>query len=321
MSVLALGLLVWQIQSVGLDAIRNGLSRVGWGFAAILALSLARFALRAVAWRTIIGERVPLATTLAAALSGDAVGNLTPLSLIVGEPAKALYLRDEVPVARSFAALAAENFFYAVSVAIFILFGTVALLETFTITPEIRLAAWLALAIMTIVLAGALGIVWRRPALVSGALAGLPFRLDRLVARVRDFELRTYAFVGQTRGRLAVVATCEVSFHVLSFVEAWLTVWLLTGRSAPLTAFVLDTFNRIVNVVFRMVPLGRIGVDEWTTGIVAPAVGLLPATGVTLALVRKGRILFWTAIGLALSIRKGMTVRQVLDTSQNPIVK
>ena len=85
-----------------------------------------------------------------------------------------------------------------------------------------------------------------------------------------------------------------------------MTVWLLTGRSEPLAAFVLDTFNRIVNVVFRMVPLGRIGVDEWATRIVAPAVGLLESTGVTLALVRKGRILCWTAIGLVLSIRKGL---------------
>lgn len=311
-SLFGLGLLIWQVQSVGLEAIRDGLSRVGWGFASILALSLVRFALRSLAWTTIIGERVPLPRALAATLSGDALGNLTPLSLIVSEPAKSLYLRDQLPVARSFAALAAENFFYAISVALFILAGTVALLETFTISPEVRLAARLSLGIMAAVLAAALWIVWRRPALASRSLAHLPLHLDRWVERVRDFEIRTYQLVRQTRGRLAIVAACETGFHLVSFLESYVAVWLLTGQSAPLAAFVLDTFNRIVNVVFRMVPLGRVGVDEWTTRIVAEAVGLLPATGVTLALLRKGRILFWTAIGLVLSIQKGMTIRQAL---------
>jgi hypothetical protein len=300
-SVVGFGLLVWQVRSVGLDVIRDGLSRVGWGFAAILALSLARFALRSLAWQTIVGERVPFPRVLAATLSGDAVGNLTPLSLIVSEPTKALYLRDAVPLSRSFAALAAENFFYAISVAIFILLGTVAVLAAFPIPHDMQLAAWVSLGLMITILLGALWIVWQRPALVSRVVARLPFRLDRWVARIRELETRTYGFVTQLRGRLGIVAACELGFHALSFVEAYLTVWLLTGVSAPLTAFVLDTFNRIVNVAFRMVPLGRVGVDEWTTGVVAQALGLLKETGVTLALARKGRVLVWTAVGLVLS--------------------
>src|SRR5439155_18841678 len=110
-----------------IDTIRDHLSRVGWGFLVILGLSFIRFALRSFAWTTIVGERVSLAGAIAATISGDAIGNLTPLSLIVSEPAKSMYLRDEVPVARSFAALTAENFFYSVSVALFIVLGTGAL--------------------------------------------------------------------------------------------------------------------------------------------------------------------------------------------------
>ena len=43
--------------------------------------------------------------------------------------------------------------------------------------------------------------------------------------------------------------------------------------------------------------------------MVASALGLTPAIGVMLALIRKGRILVWAAIGVALMIRKNAAVR------------
>jgi hypothetical protein len=44
----------------------------------------------------------------------------------------------------------------------------------------------------------------------------------------------------------------------------------------------------------------RVGVDEALTGALAPALAVAAAVGVTLAIVRKVRNLFWAAIGLML---------------------
>jgi hypothetical protein len=150
--------------------------------------------------------------------------------------------------------------------------------------------------------------------LLSTLAARVPIRaVAALAARIRGFETTTYALLRESRRSrsiFAILVGCEAGFHLLSFAEAYLTIWLMTGRSAPLAAFVLDTFNRIVNVVFRAMPL-RIGVDEASTALVAPAVGLSPAVGVTIALVRKGRMLVWACAGVALAIQKGMTVKDV----------
>src|SRR5262249_7096809 len=124
-------------------------------------------------------------------------------------------------------------------------------------------------------------------------------RVEALVARVRDFETSTYDFVAGHPARLAVVLACEVAFHALSFAETYLTLWLLTGLSSPLAAFVLDTVNRIINVVFMMVPL-RVGVAETGTGLVADAIGVGHPVGVTIGLVGKARVLSWAVIGLGL---------------------
>ena len=96
-------------------------------------------------------ERQAVAAAVAATVSGDAIGNLTPLSLIVSEPAKAMYLRDRVPGSRAFPALAAENFFYSVSVALYIILGTIAMLQEFPVPPELRLAGALSIGLMAVV--------------------------------------------------------------------------------------------------------------------------------------------------------------------------
>ena len=99
---------------------------------------------------------------------------------------------------------------------------------------------------------------------------------------------------------------CEAAFHIASIAEAWLTLTLLTGSATWLNAFLLDTVNRFVNVVFRAVPL-RMGVDEVTTSGFTDLLGLGPAAGLTMALVRKARLLVWAGIGLALLGRRALS--------------
>ena len=302
-----LALLAWQINAIGLSRIVDLLSNVGIpGFAAILAVSGARLTLRALAWRSIIVNPPPLRRALAATISGDALGNLTPLSLLASEPAKAMYLGGRTDAARVFAALAAENFFYSISVAIYVTAGTAALLLSFDLSPRIRLASLLILAGMAAVLIGATWLAWQRPRLLTSLVSRVPSpRAQRLAGKLHDFEVSVYGTAAHPDARLGRLLLCESTFHVFSFAEAWLTLWLLTGGSHPLQAFILDTVNRVVNVLFRFVPM-RIGVDEATAEPVARAIGMADAIGVAMALVRKVRVGFWALIGITLLARKGL---------------
>lgn len=294
-------LLVWQLRSAGLDAIQDGLGAVGWGFAGILVLSGLRFVVRAVAWVALMGGDVPRTSALAAVISGDAIGNLTPLRLFASEPAKALLLGRGVDSSHALSALVVENACYGISVAVVILIGAAAMLGAFDVPEAIRWAGWMVIATMVVILAGLAGILWFKPAIASAVLAYVPFvRRDALAAKVRAFETTTYGLVHGRNGRLVTVVAAETAFHVFSFAETYLTLWLVTGESSPLEAFVLDTVNRVINVVFLMVPL-RVGVAETGSGLIASAIGLTRASGVSLALVAKGRILVWAAVGLALA--------------------
>jgi len=300
--VAGLALLLWQVRQLGLSPadLAESFAEVGWWFVVVLLLGLGRFVLRSYAWRALFEPALPLRTVVAATISGDALGNVTPLGLAASEPAKALYLRRLVDVGRSGAALTAENFFYSVSVAVFVLLGTAAMLAFFAVPAGVRLAAIAAVGAMVVVLVGAAWLAWQRPSITAQVLGRLPVpRLATVVARIAEFEQATYGAAGSRGGALALVAAAETAFHVLSFVECWLIFWLLTGETSLLPALIFDGFNRVVNIVFKVVPM-RLGVEEGGTALLAQAIGYPAHAGFLLGLVRKVRVLVFAAIGLAL---------------------
>jgi hypothetical protein len=299
---IGLALLVWQVRALELSAaeLRAGFASVGAWFAVILLLSFARFALRSYAWIVLTDRPLPFRAVLAATISGDALGNVTPLGLLASEPAKALYLRRLVDPAHALAALTAENFFYSVSVAVYVIIATGAMLALFPIGPDVYWAGITAVGGMVAVLAGAAWLAWQRPSVASHLLERVPLaRVSAVVERVRVFERAAYGAAGHRGSRLAIVTACEIGFHALSFVECWLTFGLLTDVWLLLPALIFDGFNRVVNVVFKVIPF-RLGVEEGGTALLAAAIGLSASGGFLLGLVRKIRVITWATVGLAL---------------------
>jgi hypothetical protein len=316
-TLLGIVLLVVLVRRVGVDAILAGARQVGWGFLLIVAIAGARLLVRAAAWRLCLdpsdAARVPLRHAFAAGLAAEAIGSLTPLGLIASEPTKAAWVRDAIPFGRAMAAVAIENVLYSISVAIVIAAGTVALLLAFNLPEGVRAASELSLALIVgvlIALVTALWIAARRLSFFGGLVERLPgARGAAAGVRVRDLERRAHDAVRLTRGRLLPIATLESLFHVGGVAEAYITVWMLMGSPPTLlAAFILETANRIVNVIFRFVPL-RVGVDEAGTALVAQVLALGTTAGVTLAVVRKARVLCWSLAGVALMLRRGLSPR------------
>ena len=77
-----------------LDEVAAGMQGVGWGFLVVILLSGLRLVVRAYAWTlctpTDAGLRVR--DTFPAFLTGDALGNLTPLGLFASEATKAVFM-------------------------------------------------------------------------------------------------------------------------------------------------------------------------------------------------------------------------------------
>ena len=319
-AVAGLGLLVFFVRRAGAGAVADGIVRLGWAFLAVVALGGARFLVRACAWMRCMdgSHRLRLRDTFQAVIAGDAVGNLTPLSLIAGEPAKALMLRHREPVGRTLPALVVENLFYTLSAAIVITSG----LAVLPLMLQASGPRWLAGAVLLTTLAAlvvaAHWVVRSRVRTASRALDWLrrrgvaPARTARAAARVRSVEDGLHAAYPREWSRLLPVAALELAFHVLAITEIFLVLSLITGQPPTLLeAFLFESTNRVVGAAFKFVPL-RIGVDEAGSGLLAGLLAFGTATGVTLALIRKGRMLVWTTLGIAALIGRGLSFRHVL---------
>jgi hypothetical protein len=308
-AVLGVALFAWFIQRVGAAEIWAGLRQIGWGLVAIVAIGGLRFLARATAWSLCVEppHRLPVTQAFAGVVSGDSFGNLTPFGPLVGEPAKAAFVRQGVPLAPALTALAVENVIYTLSVAAMIAAAMLALLFSFELPGPLRHASEAAVAAILLGLALALWILWRRPRILSRVLALAPegssahAKLDR----VRALEQEVYTFAARRRPLLAPILACEIGFHALGVLEVHVTWWLMQGSPPPvLTSFILEGANRLITVVFKFVPL-QLGVAELGTGAFTTLLGYGPAPGATLAIVRKARIIVWTAIGTLLFVRRG----------------
>jgi hypothetical protein len=320
-AVAGLLLFVYVVWNADVAKIYADLRRLGAGFLVILLLSGFRFAVRARAW-TLCFEaphRLRFADAFRAFLMGDAVGNLVPLGIVVSEPAKVALVRDRVPFVAGLAAIAVENIFYSLSVALFVCSGAVALLWSFDLSKAQR---WMNISVllgMSSVILFFFVMVTLQWKILSGVLERLYARgiarrvLETRRARVRSLEERIYGFYRNNQSRFLPILFLEGCFHLAGVAEAYVTLYFINAAPPTwLAAFVLESVNRIINVVFKFVPM-RVGVDEAGTGKMTQLLQLGATAGVSLALVRKARMLFWMSIGVALLVRRGLSVRAVAD--------
>ena len=75
------------------------------------------------------------------------------------------------------------------------------------------------------------------------------------------------------------------------------------------TAFLLESISRVISTTFKLVPF-LVGVDEAGAQFVTETLALGVGVGVTLAIIRKGRILFWAVIGVLLILKRGLSIRE-----------
>ncbi len=302
-AVVGIGLFVWSIHIAGGRAVLDGVRRVGGGFAVISVLGGLRYLARAAAWSLCVenGQSLPVWTAFEATVAGDAIGNITPFGFFASEPSKIVFLRGRLAADASIGALALENLFYSATVIAVLVAGTAALLFSFDVPHAVRIAS---LAVLGGALLAAIAAAWIVLARVRV--------LSRIFPRARSVEDRVFAFARVHPERLLPIGALEAAFHAAAVFEIWIAVALIAG-SAPalLTAFALEYVNRTITVVFQFVPMW-LGVDEAGTGLLAGVLRLAPATGVSLALVRKARILAWTAIGIGLAFARGIRARSTV---------
>lgn len=300
-------LLVVTVQRVGgWGAVVSGITSVGWWFLVVVLLGALRMGARARAWQICAAQtgsaRLSFPQAFSAILAGDAAGNLTPLGVLASEPTKVLMTRLHLSTVTSIASVAIENTFYMASVGVVLLAGTWLFLQRADVPAGLEQISEAIVAAVAIALVAALWAARTRPAVLSKLapyITRLAGRSDAPADALREVESKIYGALRWPLSQTASVVLWEALFHIGAVAEVWLVLRLLPGggRVTLVDAFLMESAGRFVTVAFKFVPY-RLGIDEIGSGAVATVLGLAPALGVTLALVRRLRILVLNAVGV-----------------------
>src|SRR5882724_9557531 len=308
-------LFAYFVRQAGVSQIVEGIRRLGAGFVLILMISGIRHVVRSIAWMMCVEapHRLRFRDALRARLMGDAIGNILPLgNFIISEPAKPALIRDRLPLMAGFSAMVIENIFYGLSVVTFVLSGMLALLLNFTLPKGLRLASIITVAVIAVMIALGVVLVRKQVKFISGATSLLYRRglNQKWIEKSRIVEDRVYGFYRKSGWRFLPILLLEACFHLAGVIEIYVTLYFISPQQPPtlFTAFILESVNRVITMAFKFVPL-RMGVDEAGTGRVSKILQFTQAAGVTLAIIRKARDVFWACVGVLLLLHRGLNLR------------
>jgi hypothetical protein len=324
-TILGIALFTYFVYSVGFHEIIIGIGKIGVdGFLILSFLYFLRILARAFAWKLSVYEpyKLNLRDTIPAVIIGEAMSSMIPLGILISGTAKAVAVRKKVPLVAGLSSVATENLFYSFITGLFIVFGGFAFLRSFDLADGWRVTIDVLITIVfALIVFGVLMIVrqWHFASEICEKLyqkdIGRIFLEDTRV-QVREFENLIYGFYRQYPRRFLPIVLLEITFHALGILEVYFVLSRISAVAPTIfNSFLLESISRIITTTFKLIPF-VIGVDEAGAQFVTETLALGAGIGVTLAIIRKGRIIFWTAIGLLLILKRGLSLREIGKVSE-----
>ncbi|MBV9216492.1 MAG: flippase-like domain-containing protein [Acidobacteria bacterium] len=313
--LLGLALLVYVVYLIGYRTVLDKLQLVGWGIFIIIGLNVARHLIRSLSMYTAVPREfrtVSYWSVVAARLGGEAVGYLT-FTGPLGDATKAMLLRKNLPLTRAASAVLIDTILYYVSVIIFILVGMLVLLSKYGSKGAGVNNVLIAVAVGSFIILGALIATVRfRLTPVSrflSFLAGhhlLPKFISQRLEDVRSVETNVFQFYNDRKRDFLVVFTLALLVHFVSVTEVLAGLRLLEVDYSWGNSFIIEGLTKVINLIFSFVP-GTVGVYEGGNEAILTWLGYTAAIGVSLALIRRGGILFSIFIGMVVLLWRGVT--------------
>lgn len=325
LTVFGISLFAYFVSQAGLEEIWNGIKRLGYGFFIILGLHTLKLSSRALAWTLCVEKPYQLRffSALKAVIIAEALNTMIPLGILISGTSKALAVRKQLPLVVSLSSVAVENLFYSFATSLLIISGSIAFLFTFHPGGNVATAGYVLIgaSISVIVLCFLMVIQeWRLASALSEWLygRGLAKRvLHHGRAEILRFENLIYRFYRHQPRKFLPVTLLNIAFHAFGVCEVWFILQAISDAPISfLTAFLLETLNRVILIVFKLIPF-VLGIDEAGASFITENLGIGNGIGVAMTIIRKGRALFWATVGSILIARSGLSLKNLFEESQS----
>ena len=300
-------LLGYLLHRAGVSTVVQTVRLLGAGFLVLIVLSGVRHYLRATAWRYCVDPGAPpqrLLDLVALRLMGESVTDLSPAGPILGETLKVWAVSKSIPTKFGVTSVVIEGLTYSVGTILFVLTGFLILVLSAARNHHvINLGGALTLLTLASIV---FAITIQRNQLLGRIflhIRNTPWGrslLARYGQSLRDWKAGIWEFFRTRKKLFLAVLSIEIAVNLISLGETYLILRSATAHASLLNAYLVESANRCAQLVASFVPFG-LGVDEGTTTATLQSLGRTFSEGVSAAVIRKLRSLFWDFVGLGLA--------------------
>jgi hypothetical protein len=329
-AVLGLGLLGYLVFRTGPGVVWKQLEAVGWGLALIIILGGFSQFIKTCAWRqafTCDISGLSWSRSFVAQLVSDALGQFGVAGKVLGEGMRISLLGSTVPVSSGLSAGAIDAGLHSFSAVVVTVLGISATLMLAPVSVKWRMYAVLLIAgLMSLVIFAAVALAHRWP-LMGNAIRAVG-RFPRLQNWVNDkqpiidsAEHNLLYFHREAPAAFWATLIFNLLWHMLAVLEVYIILRFMETGFTIGGAFIVEGLTKVINLVGAFNP-GNFGTYEGGSMLIAKMFGVTSTTGLTLALCRRARTVFWAGVGaLCMVVMKRTEAPRPIAANLDPAVE
>ena len=326
-ALLGLSLLGYVVFRTGPGVVWKQVQAVGWGLALLVILGGFSQVIKTCAWRqafTCNISGLSWSRSFVAQLISDAIGQFGVAGKVVGEGTRISLLGSTVPVSSALSAGAIDGGLHGFSAVMVTVLGISATLMLGPVSVRWRVYAVLLIAgLASVVILAGVSIARRRP-LMGNAIRAIG-RLPRLHNWVSDkqpiiesAEHNLLYFHREAPAAFWATLSLNVIWHMLAVLEVYVILRFMGAGFTVGGAFIVEGLTKVINLVGALNP-GNFGTYEAGNMLIAKMFGVTSTAGLTLALCRRARTVFWAGVGaLGMVLMKRADAPRTITATLDP---
>jgi hypothetical protein len=329
--LLGVSLLGYMVFRAGPGAVWKQVQAVGWGLAVIIILGGLSQLIKTWAWRQTLAcdiRALSWSRSFAAQLVSDSVGQLGFAGKLLGEGLRISMVGSAVPLANGISSSAIDGGLHALTAVVVTVLGiTATLLLAPLVDGRWRMYALLLAAVLIAIVAiAALALAngWRLAGTAARAVGRLP-RLHKLVssklAVIDSAEYNLLTFYREEPVAFYASLLLNLLWHAMAVLEVYLILRFMGADVGLSRAIALEGLTKVINLVGALSP-GNLGTYEGGNMLIANIFGATGTAGLTLALCRRARAIFWAAVGATCmtAMNRGRCTMEAKDNDKDQIL-
>ena len=329
-ALLGFGLLGYLVFRSGPGAVWQQLRAVGWGFALVILLGGLSQLAKTCAWRqafTCDISGLSWFRSFVAQLISDGLGQLGVAGKVVGEGTRISLLRRVLPLSNALSAGAIDGALHTFTAVLITVSGISATLLLAPLSGTWRMYAVLLVAVLiSAVILAAVSVRnrWQLVGHATRTIGRLP-RLREWVSGkqpiIDSAEDNLLTFRHEAPSAFWAALLLNLLWHMLAILEVYVILRFMGANVALSGAFVVEALTKVINLVGALNP-GNVGTFEAGNILIAKIFGVTGTAGLTLALCRRVRTVFWAGLGaMCMIAMKKVEAPRIVAAKLDPAIE